>query len=133
VGSVARARSLGARGSASGAHRVDDIRLTLQALAVNDNSVRDLLNVQESNIDESGLDPRTWCLVKLAALVAIDAPPASYVWHLTTAEQAGVTPGDVLSVLVALAPTVGIARIVAAAPEIALGLGLDADDVDAAE
>jgi alkylhydroperoxidase/carboxymuconolactone decarboxylase family protein YurZ len=114
-------------------HGIDDVRLTLQALAVNDNSVRDLLNVQESNIDESGLDPRTWCLVKLAALVAIDAPPASYVWHLTTAEQAGVTPADVLSVLVALAPTVGVARIVAAAPEIALGLGLDADDVDGAE
>ena len=107
--------------------------MTLQALAVNDNSVSELLNVQESNIDESGLDPRTWCLVKLAALVAIDAPPASYVWHLTTAEQAGVTPADVVAVLIALAPTVGVARIVAAAPEIAIGLGLEADDVNGDE
>jgi 4-carboxymuconolactone decarboxylase len=130
---MARTRPVGGRGSGPAAHRVDDIRLTLQALSVNDNSAGDLLNVQESNIDESGLDARTWCLVKLAALIAIDAPPASYVWHLTTAEQAGVTPSDVLSVLVALAPTVGVAKIVAAAPEIALGLGLDADDVDGAD
>ena len=127
---MGRSPAYGTRRRAPAGHSVDDIRLTLQTLAVNDNSVAELLNVQESNIDESSLDPRTWCLVKLAALVAIDAPPASYVWHLTTAEQAGVTPDDILAVLVALAPTVGIAKIVAAAPEIAIGLGLEADDVN---
>ena len=107
-----------------------DIRQTLQALAAGDNVIDSLLKVQESNIEDTGLDPHTWSLVKLAALIAIDAAPASYIWHLATAEQAGVTPSEILGVLVALAPTVGIAKIVAAAPEIAIGLGLEPEDAD---
>jgi alkylhydroperoxidase/carboxymuconolactone decarboxylase family protein YurZ len=107
---------------------VSDVRATLQALATSDNMIGELLRVQESNIAHSGLDPHTWSLVKLAALVAIDAAPASYIWHITTAQEAGVTAEEMVGVLVALAPTVGIARIVAAAPEIAMGLGIETDD-----
>jgi alkylhydroperoxidase/carboxymuconolactone decarboxylase family protein YurZ len=110
------------------AHVASDVRTTLQALATSDNMIEDLLNMQESNIESSGLDPHTWSLVKLAALVSIDAAPASYIWHITTAQQAGVTPEEMVGVLIALAPTVGLARIVAAAPEIAIGLGLENGD-----
>ena len=110
------------------AHAVSDVRTTLQALATSDNMIEDLLNMQESNIESSGLDPHTWSLVKLAALVSIDAAPASYIWHITTAQENGVTPQEMVGVLVALAPTVGLARIVAAAPEIAIGLGLENGD-----
>jgi len=107
-----------------------DTRSALRALATNDNMIQELLRVQESNIEHSGLDPHTWSLVKLAALVSIDAAPASYIWHITTAQEAGVTAEEILGVLVALAPTVGVARIVAAAPEIAIGLGIETDDED---
>jgi 4-carboxymuconolactone decarboxylase len=112
------------------ARAVDDIRQTLRALSTSDDVIDDLLNVREANVEDSGLDARTWSLVKLAALVSIDAAPASYVWHLANAKQSGVTPGEVVGVLIALAPTIGIARIVAAAPEIAIGLGIEADDED---
>lgn len=77
---------------------------------------------------DSGLDPRGFCLVKIAALVAIDAPPASYLWQVGAALDAGVTPRDILGVLTAVAPQVGLARVVAAAPEIMVALDLELPD-----
>lgn len=73
---------------------------------------------------KSGLDPRSYALVKVAALVALDAPPASYQWQVQTALADGVSPRDILGVLFAIAPQVGGPRVVAAAPEIMLALGL---------
>jgi 4-carboxymuconolactone decarboxylase len=76
----------------------------------------------------SGLDPRGYSLVKLAALIALDAPPASYVWQVANALDAGATPADILGVLIAVAPQVGGPRIVAAAPELMVALGLSLPD-----
>ena len=67
------------------------------------------------NIDESGLDARTHALVRLAALVAAGAPGPDYDRHVCTALDHGVTPDEVVGVLVALLPTVGTARVRAAA------------------
>jgi len=72
----------------------------------------------------SGLDGRTFSLVKIAALIAVDAPPASYLWQVGNAVAAGCTASDILGVLLAVAPQVGGPRAVAAAPEIMLALGL---------
>ena len=79
----------------------------------------------------SGLDARTFGLVKIAALVALDAPPASYLWQVSNALDAGARPAEILGVLRAVAPQVGGPRVVAAAPEImvALGLALPEGDV----
>ena len=35
----------------------------------------------------SGLDSRTYSLVKVAALIALDAPPASYLWQVANAVE----------------------------------------------
>lgn len=75
--------------------------------------------------ERSGLDARTFALVKIAALIALDAPPASYLWQVGNAIEAGATPGELLGVLRAVAPQVGLPRIVAAAPELMAALGLD--------
>ncbi len=72
----------------------------------------------------SGLDPRTFALVKIAALIALDAPPASYLWQVGNAIDDGATPEDLMGVLRAVAPQVGLPRIVAAAPELMVALGL---------
>jgi 4-carboxymuconolactone decarboxylase len=72
----------------------------------------------------SGLDPRTFSLVKIAALIALDAPPASYLWQVGNALDAGVTPEDLIGVLRAVAPQVGLPKAVAAAPELMVALGL---------
>ena len=73
---------------------------------------------------DSSLDPRAYSLVKIAALVALDAPPASYLWQIANALDSGATPREILGVLRAIAPQVGGPRCIAAAPEIMVALGL---------
>lgn len=73
----------------------------------------------------SGLDPRSFALVKIAALIAVDAPPASYLWQVQGALDAGVMPREILGVLAAIAPQVGVPKVLAAAPEIMVALDLE--------
>jgi 4-carboxymuconolactone decarboxylase len=86
------------------------------------------VGIREAERERSGLDPRTFALVKVAALIALDAPPASYAWQIANALDAGVTPEDLLGVLHAVAPQVGGPKVVAAAPEIMLAMGLELED-----
>ncbi len=98
----------------------------LKGLSTHDTDIiGSLVSMQLDNIEESGLDPKTHALVRIAALVTLDAAPASFMWQIGMALESGVTPDEILGVLIALAPTIGMARIVAAAPEVALALGLD--------
>ncbi len=85
------------------------------------------VGLRELNREGSGLDARTFALVKIAVLIALDAPPASYAWQVGNALADGVTPEDILGVLRAVAPQVGGPKVVAAAPEIMVALGLDVD------
>ena len=89
--------------------------------------VEGLLKSRVENMEASGLDAKTYAMVNIAALIALDAAPASYVFQIALALDAGVTPEEILGLLVALNPVVGNARVVAAAPELALGLGIDTD------
>ncbi len=84
-----------------------------------------LLKARAENLEASGLDARTHALVSIAALIAAGAAPASYVFQVGFALEAGVTPEEILGLLVALNPMVGNLRIVAAASEIATALGID--------
>ena len=82
------------------------------------------LDCAKASRESTGLDPRTFALVKIAALIALDAPPASYAWQIGNALEEGVTPEEILGVLRAVAPQVGGPRLIAAAPEVMLALGL---------
>src|SRR6266567_4754485 len=86
------------------------------------------LELREMAMERSGLDARTFSLVKIAALVARDAPPASYLWQVPNALDAGATPQEIVGVLRAVAPQVGGPSVVAAAPEIMVALGLSLPD-----
>jgi alkylhydroperoxidase/carboxymuconolactone decarboxylase family protein YurZ len=86
------------------------------------------VGLRDANREGSGLDARTFALVKIAALIALDAPPSSYAWQIANALEEGVTPEDILGVLRAVAPQVGGPRVVAAAPEIMVALGLTLPD-----
>jgi alkylhydroperoxidase/carboxymuconolactone decarboxylase family protein YurZ len=100
-------------------------RDALSGLAVGDLEVLgEVLELRDALQENSGLDARTFGLVKIAALVALDAPPASYLWQVANALDAGATPGEILGVLRAIAPQVGGPRVVGAAPEIMVALGL---------
>ena len=76
-----------------------------------------------ASLEASSLDERTLMLVRIGALVAVDAPPASYLLNLGAAGQAGVDDEQVRGVLAAVAPIVGTARVGAAAGNIAQALG----------
>ena len=82
------------------------------------------VGLRETALEVTGLDPSTFALVKIAALIALDAPPASYAWQIANAVSEGVSPEDILGVLLAVAPQVGGPRVIAAAPELMLALGL---------
>lgn len=86
------------------------------------------VELREVSHEASGLDARTFALVKIASLIAMDAPPASYAWQVGNALEDGATPEDILGVLRAVAPQVGGPRVIAAAPEIMLALGLSLPD-----
>ncbi|HEY2998117.1 MAG TPA: carboxymuconolactone decarboxylase family protein [Acidimicrobiales bacterium] len=100
----------------------------LRRLALNDEAaLEDVLGVPLGGDGVPGLDPRTRALVRLAALVALDADPASYQWAVADALAAGAGDEEVLGVLVALAPVAGLVRVGAAAPQVALAIGHDLD------
>jgi len=109
-----------------------DTHQALIGIAQHDPTVlEELLRARLENQEASGLDPKIYALVNVAALIAMDAAPASYVWQVGLALDAGATPEELLSLLVALNPVVGSARIVAAAPELALAIGVDLEALQA--
>jgi len=87
--------------------------------------VLDLLAAMTADsLEASGLDAEDLMLVRIAALVAVDAPPASYLLNLGAAGEVGVGEDQVRGVLAAIAPIVGSPRIVAATGNIVKALGL---------
>src|SRR5688572_27652443 len=86
-----------------------------------------LLAMNLDAAERSGLDAETYLLVRLAALVAMDAAPVSYAITFGAAAEAGLTAEKAQAVLVAIAPVVGSARVTAAAGAIVRAvLGADA-------
>lgn len=95
------------------------------AATPDDTPVLDLLaTMTEASIEASGLDARSLALVRLAALVAVDAPPASYLLNLGAAAEAGIELEDIRDTLAAVAPIVGTPHVVSATGRIARALGV---------
>ena len=101
---------------------------TLRSLALNDERFVDsVLGMGHDTLEVSGLDKKTHALVRLGAALAIDAAPSSYQATSEMALAAGASIDEVVGTLIAVAPTIGLARVVSAAPELALALGYDLD------
>jgi len=75
------------------------------------------------SLEASTLDPQTLMIARIAALIASDAPPASYLLNLSAAGEVGVDSETVVGVLTAIAPIVGTVRITSAAGDIARAMG----------
>ena len=82
-----------------------------------------IADMTAASIARCGLDDDQLILVRLAALAAVDARPVSYLAHIGPSLEAGVTLEQVQDVLVAVAPIIGTARVMAAAEHIAEALG----------
>ena len=101
-----------------------------------DSPILDLLATMNiAGVEASSLDPESLMLVRLAALVAVDAPPISYVLNMEMAGETEISPDDVQGMLAAIAPIVGSARVASAAGKMvrALGIELALADLDESE
>ena len=76
------------------------------------------------SLARSGLDDNSLLTARIAALVAVDAPTASYLMHVGPAVSAGVTVEQVQNILIAVAPIVGAPRTVSAAAKLTEALGV---------
>jgi alkylhydroperoxidase/carboxymuconolactone decarboxylase family protein YurZ len=98
---------------------------TLGAIAHGEMPVLEqLARMHLDTLTNSGLDERTYHLVRLAALVAMDSAPVSYLANLDAAREAGITATDAQGVCTAIAPIVGSARVASGAGNVLRALGL---------
>ena len=96
--------------------------------------VLDLLaSMTADSLAASSLEPGALMLVRLAALVAVDAPPSSYLLNLEAAGEVGLDAESVRGVLAAVAPIVGTARVASATGKIvkALSVAIEIAEEDA--
>lgn len=70
----------------------------------------------------SGLDERAIELTRLGALVALGAPAESIGAHVSRALAAGVAPDEIWGSVLAVAPLVGVPRLIGAVPAIRAAL-----------
>jgi 4-carboxymuconolactone decarboxylase len=107
---------------------VSEFEETLRKLAVRDDAYVDsLLADDRASASVSELDEKTRALVQIAALVAVDASPPCYMEAIESARRGGASSEEIAGCLVAVLPAVGVARVVSAAPKVALALGYDVD------
>jgi alkylhydroperoxidase/carboxymuconolactone decarboxylase family protein YurZ len=87
--------------------------------------VEEVLSNDRANLAASTLDAKAHALVRLGALIAIDAEAPAYMWTLQAARRAGASDDEIVGCLLAVMPPLGVARIVSAAPKLGLALGFD--------
>jgi hypothetical protein len=93
--------------------------------------VLDLLaSMTKDSLEATDLDPQTLLCVRIAALVAVDAPPASYLLNLGAASELDLDLEQVRGVLAAVAPIVGTPRIVSATGNMVRALALALETAD---
>jgi alkylhydroperoxidase/carboxymuconolactone decarboxylase family protein YurZ len=98
----------------------------LRRLALSDPAALEaLFSAGPAQAERVGLDDKTAALVRLAALVAQGASSPSYQAAVADALAAGVSDGEVVAALLALAPGVGTVRVGSAVPDVSLALGRD--------
>ena len=98
---------------------------TLTKLAIAHEAFYETVLTESANVAESHLDEKTHALVRIGALVAIDATSPGYMWSVETARRHGATDDEIVGCLIAALPAVGVASVVSAAPKLALALGYD--------
>jgi len=109
-----------------GAITVESHESTLCKLAIADDAYFEALLVRDSaNLEASNIDPKSHALVRLGALVAVDAASPSYMAVISLARRCGASDDEIVGCLIAVLPALGVARVVSAAPRLGLALGFD--------
>ncbi len=94
-----------------------------------------LTDITAASIDHSTLSPRDFIIARVAALIAVDAPPISWFANAEAVEESGLTADDVQGIMIAVAPVVGTPRVMAAGGHIlrALGFAIAVSDAEMEE
>jgi len=99
---------------------------TLRRLAMVDEAfVADQAGLGLEPAERLALDAKTVSLLQLAVTVATGSPGVCLEWSTARAMAAGATDDEIADVLLAIAPVIGLGRIVCAAPDVATALGYD--------
>jgi alkylhydroperoxidase/carboxymuconolactone decarboxylase family protein YurZ len=99
---------------------------SIMAESTSETPVLDLLaDMTANSVAASSLDPETLMLVRIAALVAVDAPSFSYVLNLEVASELDIDPERIRGVLAAIAPIVGTPRVASATGKIVEALAVE--------
>ena len=94
-------------------------------MATGDTPVMDTLaEINAVSLARTELDARSLMMVRIAALVAVDAPTASYLLRIGPASEVGLSVADVEDILVAVSPIVGTPRAMTAAGRISESLDI---------
>src|SRR6478735_6448257 len=104
--------------------------------SLDDAPVLDLLaRMTADSLATASLDSETLILVRIAALVAVDASPVSYALNLEAAAAGGLDIDSIRGVLTAIAPIVGTAKVAAATGNIVKALAAEVElaDLEVAE
>jgi 4-carboxymuconolactone decarboxylase len=105
---------------------VDEVERLLRLLALNDEAS---VGMVLAGVPDPGggmvLRPKVDLLVRLGALLALGAATSSLRSTVEHAIEAGASEAEIVGVLVAVAPAVGLARVVSTAPRLAVAIGYD--------
>jgi hypothetical protein len=84
------------------------------------------------SIEHNSLSPREYLVARLAAMIAVDAPPISWFATASAVQESGLTLDDVQGIMIAVAPVVGAPRVMAAGGHIlrALGFAIAVSEAD---
>ena len=105
---------------------MDEYKTTLRRLALSEDRFIDaLLREERTNLTAAEIDPRAHALLRIAALIAVDASPPCYMGAVEAGLDAGASYEEIVGTLVAVLPIVGVSRVVSAAPKLGLALGYD--------
>ena len=108
---------------------MEDYQVTLCKLAVRDERyIEGLLQTDRASPTLSSLDDRSHALIRIGALIALDASPPAYMDSVNAALRAGASNEEIVGTLIAVLPTVGVARGGPAAPNLGLAMGYDVAD-----
>lgn len=110
-------------------HHHTRVEQLLRRLALNDERLVDsVLSCGSADRSLRALERKAEALVQVGALLSVGASTASLRWTVELAQATGATDEEILGVLVAIGPAVGLARVVSEAPRLALAMGYDIED-----
>jgi alkylhydroperoxidase/carboxymuconolactone decarboxylase family protein YurZ len=83
-----------------------------------------LTDMITTSVEHNSLTPREFMIARLAAMVAVDAPPISYFASASAVQESGMTTEDIQGVMIAVAPVTGAPRVMSAGGHILRALGI---------